>query len=622
MAIPALGIKRLEDDLPNTDDDSGGNSPSTSDTTKPQSKIARRKASDGDFKYNCEWIGCNHIASGMNEFNHHVSLHRRGYTLCLGRDHEIGSAEFRFYCQWQDCNAQIEGQVDDFSRHVFYHTFHQYLKYLGQHVQTVEKLDKCLLDTASRNIIPELPEKLMCRWHDCGAVYENPYIFYSHASQHFEDYPKGNDPGVVVRCKWEGCSAVTKSAHKLKEHIRSHTQAKVIACPTCGSLFASNTRFIDHLKRQNQEPELNFECSHCNNRFASERILREHMRHHVNHYKCPLCDMTCHSPSAVRDHVRYRHSQERSFQCPQCDYKAKSATDLRRHSLSHVTKEAYSCTRPDCEKVFKTKKELMEHYSTDHEDYECHICSKPFEVHNYRWPSGHKRFRYKLHEDGVRRLQTIRYESIEVSQQVLGQDLSAQSVTANGEDDDENNALIIETGSCHGDKSSTDFRDLPDASKECAEFRSQEIAVSRTEDFEYLKEDAGGSRNASAVSLAVKRKGPDDGAVLKNLAVSGEGPEDGAGPKNKRKLKETQGNTAKSKGGCKKPVKESSVVSEASNVGDASNSQQDTVKARRQARKKKKKGDSQELPAELKQTGVDETNKTWLEVFYVDLDMK
>ena len=41
----------------------------------------------------------------------------------------------------------------------------------------------------------------------------------------------------------------------------------------------------------------------------------------VNHYKCPLCDMTCPSPSAVRDHVRYRHSDERTYQCPACDHR-------------------------------------------------------------------------------------------------------------------------------------------------------------------------------------------------------------------------------------------------------------------------------------------------------------
>ena len=47
-----------------------------------------------------------------------------------------------------------------------------------------------------------------------------------------------------------GCSMVAKSKHKLKDHVKSHTQEKVVACPTCGSLFSNTTKFFDHIKRQ------------------------------------------------------------------------------------------------------------------------------------------------------------------------------------------------------------------------------------------------------------------------------------------------------------------------------------------------------------------------------------
>lgn len=41
----------------------------------------------------------------------------------------------------------------------------------------------------------------------------------------------------------------------------------------------------------------------------------------VNHYKCPLCDMTCPLPSSLRNHIRFRHSEERPFKCDYCDYR-------------------------------------------------------------------------------------------------------------------------------------------------------------------------------------------------------------------------------------------------------------------------------------------------------------
>lgn len=47
-----------------------------------------------------------------------------------------------------------------------------------------------------------------------------------------------------------GCTCTFKDCRKLREHLRSHTQEKVVACPTCGGMFANNTKFLDHIRRQ------------------------------------------------------------------------------------------------------------------------------------------------------------------------------------------------------------------------------------------------------------------------------------------------------------------------------------------------------------------------------------
>lgn len=88
--------------------------------------------------------------------------------------------------------------------------------------------------------------------------------------------------------------------------MRSHTQERLVACPTCGSMFASNTKFFDHLHRQ-ADPvgkkdfffcvlvllvllEKNhfcarihtesLVCEHCGKAFSRERLLRDHVRQH------------------------------------------------------------------------------------------------------------------------------------------------------------------------------------------------------------------------------------------------------------------------------------------------------------------------------------------------------
>lgn len=46
------------------------------------------------------------------------------------------------------------------------------------------------------------------------------------------------------------CEATAKGRPKLREHLRSHTQEKVVACPGCGGMYANNTKFFDHIIRQ------------------------------------------------------------------------------------------------------------------------------------------------------------------------------------------------------------------------------------------------------------------------------------------------------------------------------------------------------------------------------------
>uniref|UniRef100_A0A8C6YRV4 Histone H4 transcription factor n=1 Tax=Nothoprocta perdicaria TaxID=30464 RepID=A0A8C6YRV4_NOTPE len=175
-------------------------------------------------------------------------------------------------------------------------------------------------------------------------------------------------------------------------------------------MFANNTKFFDHIRRQTALDQQRFQCSHCSKRFATERLLRDHMRNHVNHYKCPLCDMTCPLPSSLRNHIRFRHSEERPFKCDYCDYSCKNLIDLRKHLDTHSKEPAYRCEFEACSFTARSLCSIKLHYRKVHEGdseprYKCHVCDKCFtrgnnltvhlrKKHQFKWPSGHPRFRY------------------------------------------------------------------------------------------------------------------------------------------------------------------------------------------------------------------------------------
>ena len=52
---------------------------------------------------------------------------------------------------------------------------------------------------------------------------------------------------------YTGCSFLAKSAVKIKDHCRTHTGERQLACPSCGAFFSNKTKFIDHLTRQNEK---------------------------------------------------------------------------------------------------------------------------------------------------------------------------------------------------------------------------------------------------------------------------------------------------------------------------------------------------------------------------------
>ncbi|KAG7279054.1 hypothetical protein CRUP_031690, partial [Coryphaenoides rupestris] len=333
----------------------------------------------------CEWASCSFRGHTMEELSEHMG-----------------------------CEFLAMGSPRELEVHAHFHTYHGKLKFIGgQLLAAHPDLPSCKQDLHCNNLSSEASAGLHCLWQHCDSTFNNPEWFYRHADNHVqctEQQPLPQQQQAIF-CQWQDCDAFFKIKYRLREHLRSHTQEKVVACPTCGCMFSSNTKFFDHLHRQ-AEPEGSLVCEHCGKAFANERLLRDHVRQHVNHIKCPLCDMTCTTLATLKIHIKFRHCDERPFSCDFCESSFKNQHDLRKHMETHNEGAAYQCTGGMTSR------------------YKCHICEKTFswcytltlhlrKQHQLKWPSGHSRFRYKENEDGYLTLNMVRFETVEVTQELM-----------------------------------------------------------------------------------------------------------------------------------------------------------------------------------------------------------
>ncbi|XP_056642313.1 histone H4 transcription factor isoform X3 [Diorhabda sublineata] len=317
---------------------------------EPVSPIKRKKRSqivklsEERLNLECKWGTCNEIFNCWENFNTHLVKHATDSSEDL-------------VCQWIDCDTEEIESVELLMQHLSFHGYLSKLKNIGDNVATREKLPKCTESYLS--VLPSLKSGYECEWQHCTFSFWTIFDFLNHMNVHIKNNPKMAKNNEVIECCWNACNTKYATQTKLADHLKTHTKEKIMGCANCNRLFSNKTKFCDHRKRQKTQLSTalqTYQCSQCVKLFPTERLLRDHMRSHVNHYKCTMCDMTCSKPSVLAKHIRFKHIDFKPYRCPNCDK------------------------------------------------------------------------RYRKDEDGIHRLQTVRYESLEVTQDLI----RSESMQASG----------------------------------------------------------------------------------------------------------------------------------------------------------------------------------------------
>lgn len=223
----------------------------TNDETKKTHRRANKSNANNNAKIAlvCEWKKCHAALDTYDELVGHVAMHTRKY---------VAEGLSPFKCVWDLCEFLADTQ-ELFNSHCAYHAYHTNIKTVGEQM-LLEKnpLPACENESHSRNEIPTVQKEYLCMWKDCEYRLATVQEYYAHVRGHCEFEMRMQRTGgrnAQVKCEWIGCAKSFNRMNKMKEHLRTHTGERFLACANCGSTFNSYAKFYDHYKRQAMDCE-------------------------------------------------------------------------------------------------------------------------------------------------------------------------------------------------------------------------------------------------------------------------------------------------------------------------------------------------------------------------------
>lgn len=136
------------------------------------------------------------------------------------------------------------------------------------------------------------------------------------------------------------CSRTFVSEKGRRQHIKNGHNVDLerpsIPCPTCGKIFKTATELRRHERTHSNEH--GYKCNVCHLVYRRERMLKTHMRSHIQREKphvCIDCNKGFACSSLLKLHIAYRHPRVKPFKCTKCPKAYAKEYELKRHMLTH-----------------------------------------------------------------------------------------------------------------------------------------------------------------------------------------------------------------------------------------------------------------------------------------------
>lgn len=194
-------------------------------------------------------------------------------------------------------------------------------------------------------------------------------------NKEIETLEKNNDTVTTNSHRCEYCDKTFGHSNELQVHlITDHASKIAYKCPICSEIYSEKRNSYTHIIN-NHSDEYKFKCERCRIPYRTETELTEHKNlkkcFMKDNFNCDYCLKKFSRESALLNHLKTLHSNDKSSSCSICKIKFQKSSSLMLHIKNKHNNKQFICIL--CDENFLTISLLKQHALTHSRDSYC-IC--------------------------------------------------------------------------------------------------------------------------------------------------------------------------------------------------------------------------------------------------------